>query len=68
MKKLVYLLAVSFGASMFAACGNSDKAAEAADTVAVEEVAIEEVAAPADSAAAVADSAAVVADSAAVVK
>ena len=60
MKKLVYLLAVSFGASMFAACGNSDKAAEAADTVAVEEVAIEEVAAPADSAAAVADSAAVV--------
>lgn len=66
MKKLVYLLAVSFGASMFAACGNSDKAAEAADTVAVEEVAIEEVA-TVDSAA-VADSAAVVADSAAVVK
>lgn len=66
MKKLVYLLAVSFGASMFAACGNSDKAAEAADTVAVEEVAIEEVATV--DTAAVVDSAAVVADSAAVVK
>lgn len=67
MKKLVYLLAVSFGASMFAACGNSDKAAEAADTVAVEEAAIEEVA-TVDTNAAVVDSAAVVADSAAVVK
>lgn len=66
MKKLVYLLAVSFGASMFAACGHSDKAAENADSTAVVEevVAVEEVATP-DSAAC-ADSAAVACDSTAV--
>lgn len=42
MKKLVLVLAVAFSASLFS-CGSSDKAAEAADTVAVEEVAVEEV-------------------------
>lgn len=67
MKKLVYFLAVSFGAAMFAACGSSDKAAENADSAVVEEVAVEEVAVV-DSAAAVADTAAAAVDSAAVVK
>ena len=37
MKKLVLLLAVVFSVSLFS-CGGSDKAAEAVDTVAVEEV------------------------------
>ncbi|MCC8175249.1 MAG: hypothetical protein LIO91_02315 [Bacteroidales bacterium] len=52
MKKLVLLLAVVFSVSLFS-CGSSDKAAEATDTAAVEEVAVveEEVATP-DSAAA----------------
>lgn len=40
MKKLVLLLAVVFSVSLFS-CGGSDKAAEAVDTVAVEEVAVE---------------------------
>ncbi len=60
MKKLVLLLAVVFSASLFS-CGNSEKAAEATDSVAVVD-SVEVV----DSAAVVADSAAVVADSAAV--
>ncbi|MCM1336056.1 MAG: hypothetical protein NC187_06395 [Candidatus Amulumruptor caecigallinarius] len=62
MKKLVYILAVSFGASMFAACGSSDKAAEAADTTAVVEEAVE-AAAVVDSTAAGVDTTVVVADS-----
>ncbi len=41
MKKLVLLLAVAFSVSMFS-CGNSEKAEEAADTVAVEEAVVEE--------------------------
>ncbi|MCC8037506.1 MAG: hypothetical protein LIP02_05115 [Bacteroidales bacterium] len=47
MKKLVLLLAVVFSVSLFS-CGSSDKAAEATDTAAVEEVAVveEEVATP----------------------
>lgn len=64
MKKLVYILAVSFGASMFAACGSSDKAAEAADSVAVDSVEVVEAAAVVvDSAAGVVDTTVVVADS-----
>ena len=57
MKKLVLFLAVAFSVSLFS-CGGSDKKAEAADSaevVAVEEVAVVEV----DSAACCADSACV---------
>ncbi len=44
MKKLVLLLAVVFSVSLFS-CGNGNKAAEAADTVAAEApVVVEEVA------------------------
>ena len=40
MKKLVLLLAVVFSASLFS-CGNSEKAAEATDSVAVVEETVE---------------------------
>ena len=40
MKKLVLLLAVVFSVSLFS-CGGSDNAAEAVDTVAVEEEVVE---------------------------
>ncbi len=40
MKKLVLFLAVAFGAAMVS-CGNAEKAAEATDTAAVVEEAVE---------------------------
>lgn len=67
MKKLVYLLAVSFGASVFAACGSSNKDANAADTTAVADEVVE-AAAVVDSTAAGVDTAVVVVDSVAPAK
>ncbi len=43
MKKLVLLLAVVFSVSLFS-CGGSNEAAEAVDTVAVEETVVDTVA------------------------